>query len=124
MIRKSRDKQACTCLRGLQKAGLHFDGDAAACLCVERPPRDRHRHIEQRHEHAAVRDRPTIEVPGLEIERNYRAAVSGADEFDSELFDKRHIEPERGGLSHAKPYPAPSVHVNKRRAALRTLLAQ
>lgn len=113
MIRKSRDQQAGTGLRRLQKTGLHLDGYAAARVRVQRSTGYCHRHVEQRHKHAAVRDGPTIEVPRLEVERHHRAAVISADELYSELFDKRDIESKCSGLSHKKPYLARAVNVNQ-----------
>jgi Domain of unknown function (DUF4105) len=58
-----------------------------------------------------VRDGPAIEVPGFKIERHHRAALSGADELHSKLFDKGDIESKC--LSHEKPYLAPPVRVNQ-----------
>jgi hypothetical protein len=113
MIRKSRNEQARAGFRRLQKAGLHLDGYAAAGISIEGSAGYRHCHIEQRHEHPAVRDGPTIEVPRLKIERHHGAAAGGADELDSELFDKRDIKSKCGRLSHTKPYLAPPVHVNQ-----------
>jgi len=52
-------------------------------------------------------------MPRFKIERHHRAAVGGADELHSELFDKGDIESKCRGLSHTKPYPAPAVHVNE-----------
>ena len=112
MIRKSRDQQSRTGFRRLQKAGLHLDGDAAACARIEGATGHRHRHVEQRHQHSAVRDGPTIEMPRLKIEGHHRTAVSGTDELDTEFFDKGDIESKRRGLSHTKPYLAPPGRVN------------
>ena len=39
-----------------------------------------------------MRNRPAIEVPRLEIERNDRPTIPSADELDTQFLDERDIE--------------------------------
>jgi hypothetical protein len=90
--RVPRDDNSRARFGGLQKAGLHFYGYAPAGARIQRTARHGHRYIEQGHEHAAMRNRPAIEVPRLEIERNDRPTIPSADELDTQLLDERDIE--------------------------------
>src|SRR3974377_1912644 len=100
----SRDDQPRSLLGRLYETGLHFDGDAAARFGIKRPPGHRHGHVEHRHDDAAMRHRPAVEMPRGKIKRQYRPAVSGTDELDTKLLDEGDLLPNCAALTTAQPH--------------------
>src|SRR6266850_5943271 len=84
----------------LQETGFHLHGHAAAGGGVQGPACDRHRHVEQRHEHAAMSDGPAVQMTRSEIECDHRAAVLSTDEFNAKILDERDVISKCDGLAH------------------------
>ena len=73
MKRMTARGEAAARERRLHEARLHFDRDTATNARLDRPTGNGHRHVEQSHDDAAVRDVPAVEVARMQLQGDCRA---------------------------------------------------